>query len=202
MYLYGASGHAKVIIDILESQKIEIEGIFDDKESLKSILNYPVYTPTDIKSPLIVSIGDNATRKKITEKLFCEYGTAIHPTAVISPYSSIGDGTVVMQNAVIQSSCNIGKHCIINTSASVDHDCLIEDFVHISPNCTLCGNVQVGEGSWIGAGTSITPGVKIGRWSVIAAGSIVTKDIPNNVLAVGNNYRTFNALYNSDLGGG
>ncbi|RHE88532.1 acetyltransferase, partial [Bacteroides intestinalis] len=43
-----------------------------------------------------------------------------------------------------------------------------------------------GEGSWIGAGTTIIPGVKVGKWSVIGAGSVVTKDIPDNVLAVGN----------------
>ena len=46
--------------------------------------------------------------------------------------------------------------------------------------------VQVGEGTWIGAGTTITPGVKIGNWSVVGAGSVVTKNIPDNVLAVGN----------------
>lgn len=70
--------------------------------------------------------------------------------------------------------------------ASVDHECIIGEYAHISPNSTLCGNVQIGEGTWIGAGTIVIPGVRIGRWSVIGAGSVVTKDIPDGVLAVGN----------------
>lgn len=187
MYLYGASGHAKVIIDILLAQGIEVQSLFDDNELIKQLVGYAVEPTKQVKSPLIISIGDNKTRKRIVDKLSgAAYGTAVHPTAIVSKFATIGEGTVVMQNAVIQSSCQIGKHCIVNTSASVDHDCVIEDFVHISPNAALCGNVLVGEGTWIGAGTTIIPGVKIGKWCVVGAGSVVTKDIPDNSLAVGN----------------
>lgn len=186
MYLYGASGHAKVIIDILLAQGNKIQGLFDDNKEIKSLLNYTVYGTDEIKSPLIVSIGTNKIRKNVVDSINCEFGTAIHPSSVVSQFSTIGEGTVVMQNVVIQSSCKVGKHCIINTSSSVDHDCIIGDFVHISPNVALCGNVSVGEGTWIGAGATITPGVKIGEWSVIGAGSVVTKDIPAYTLAVGN----------------
>lgn len=196
MYLYGASGHAKVIIDILLAQGVVINGLFDDNEDIKELLSFPVFRTGALKSPLIISIGSNKIRKKIADdvQLQCEFGTAIHPSAIVSNYSTIGHGTVVMQNAVIQSSCEIGRHCIINTSASVDHDCFVGDFVHISPNSALCGNVEVGEGAWIGAGTIVTPGVKIGKWSVIGAGSVVTKNIPDNVLAAGNRCKIFKAI--------
>lgn len=46
--------------------------------------------------------------------------------------------------------------------------------------------VTIGHNVWIGAGVSILPGVTIGDNTVIGAGSVVTKDIPSNVLAVGN----------------
>jgi sugar O-acyltransferase (sialic acid O-acetyltransferase NeuD family) len=91
-----------------------------------------------------------------------------------------------MQGAVIQSCVSIGKHCIINTTASVDHDCLLEDYVHISPNATLCGAVSVGEGSQVGAGAVVIPGIKIGKWSLVAAGAVVMKNVPDNVLVLGN----------------
>lgn len=194
MYLYGASGHAKVIIDILVAQGDIVEGLFDDNEDIKQLLNYPVLKTNVIKSPLIISIGANKIRKAIAEKNQCEFGIAIHPSAVISNYTTIDVGTVVMQNVVIQSSCLIGRHCIINTSASIDHDCVIEDFVHISPNSTLCGNVTIGEGSWIGAGTTIIPGVRIGKWSIIGAGSVVNKDIPDNTLAIGNRCKIIKSI--------
>jgi len=186
MYLYGASGHAKVIIDILLANNIKINGLYDDDENIVKLMNYPVLHHCKVSGPLIVSIGINQTRKNIASKLDVDFGQAIHPSAIISSSASIKEGTVIMQGSIIQSCAQIGKHCIINTAASVDHECIIENFVHISPHCTLCGNVHIGEGSWIGAGSTIIPGVKIGKWCVIGAGSVVTKDIPDGVLAVGN----------------
>lgn len=186
MYLYGASGHAKVIIDILRANHKPVEALFDDNEKIHSLLNYPVLRSSEVRGPLIISIGNNSIRKKIAEALKVDFGKAFHPSAIISEEAGIDEGSVVMQGAIIQSDVRIGKHCIINTGASVDHECIIDDYVHISPHCTLCGNVQIGEGTWIGAGTTIIPGVKVGKWSVIGAGSVVTKDIPDNVLAVGN----------------
>lgn len=185
MYLYGASGHAKVIIDILRANDIPIEGLFDDNASLGQLLGYPVFRPSKVKGPLIISIGNNQIRRKIARQLDVVWGMAIHPTAVISEKAEICEGTVVMQGTVIQSCARIGRHCIINTGASVDHECLIGDFVHISPHSTLCGNVQVEEGAWIGAGAVVIPGVKIGKWSVIGAGAVVVTDVPDRVIAVG-----------------
>ena len=195
MYLYGASGHAKVIMDILKANGIDIDGLVDDNPKLKELLGYPVYHQQLGLSPMIVSIGNNTIRKKIVERLSVEFGQAIHPTAIISSTAMIEEGTVVMQGAIIQACAKIGKHCIINTGASVDHECVIEDYVHISPHATLCGNVKVGEGSWVAAGTIVLPGIKIGKWSVIGAGSVVSKDVPDGVLAVGNRCKVIKKLF-------
>ena len=91
-----------------------------------------------------------------------------------------------MQMAAIQPGTIIGKHCIINTNVSVDHDCDISDFVHISPGATICGNVTIGELTWIGAGATIIHGISIGKNTIIGAGTVVIKNIPDNVLIVGN----------------
>lgn len=47
-------------------------------------------------------------------------------------------------------------------------------------------SVRIGKNCWIGAGAIVVPGVTIGDNVVIGAGSVVTKDIPSNVIAVGN----------------
>ena len=163
MYLYGASGHAKVICDIIEDTGNNVLGFIDDNENIVEFKGKIVEHIYHKQIPLIISIGNNSIRKKIADK-----------------------GTVIMQGCIIQSESHIGKHCIINTGSSIDHECLIDDFVHISPHATLCGNVHVGEGTWIGAGSTIIQGVKIGKWCVIGAGSVVTKDVPDGYLAVGN----------------
>lgn len=194
MYLYGASGHAKVIIDILKASGIQIDGLVDDNPNIAQLQGYPVFHEWMGLSPFIVSIGANNIRKMIAEKLSSEFGTAIHPSAIISPSAVIDKGTVVMQGAIIQTDVKVGKHCIINTGASIDHECMIEEYVHISPHATLCGNVHIGEGSWIGAGTTVIPGVKVGKWCIVGAGSVVTKDIPDRVLAVGNRCKIIKSL--------
>lgn len=189
MYLYGASGHAKVIIEILELIGEPIEGLFDDNTSIAHLLNYPVKPfpgELDPDNKLIISIGNNHIRRKITSFIKAQFGTAIHSSAIISKRSFIEPGTVVMGGVTINTDVKIGKHCIINTNSSVDHDSILVDFVHISPNVAICGGVEVGEGTHIGAGAVIIPGKKIGKWCTIGAGSVIIKDIPDYSIAVGN----------------
>lgn len=185
VYLYGASGHAKVIMDILRANGIEIEALVDDNPELDILENTKVLHDVANLTPFIVSIGNNRIRKEIAERLCCDFVIAVHPWANLSPSATIGEGTVVMAGATINADVRIGKHCIINTNASVDHECQIGDYVHISPNVALCGNVHVGEGTHIGVGSSVIPGIKIGRWCTIGAGATVIHDIPDGAKAVG-----------------
>mgnify|MGYP000815097864 CR=1 FL=1 len=186
--LFGASGHAKVIIDIVKAQGDDIGRLYDDAPHCSEIHGYPVdkASDSDVAGPMIISIGSNRVRKMIAERYRLEYARAIHPQAIVSPSAHIGVGTVVMQNALVQADTSIECHCIINSGASVDHECRIGDFVHISPHATLCGNVHVGEGTWIGAAATVIPGIKIGKWCIIGAGSVVINDIPDGVTAYGN----------------
>lgn len=101
---------------------------------------------------------------------------------------------------------HLGKNVYANFNLTVvdDGEVYIGDYVMIGPNVTIAtaGHpvrpdlrrrgiqfnlpVHIGNNVWIGAGVVILPGVTIGENSVIGAGSIVTKDIPANVVAVGN----------------
>ncbi|MFY0592595.1 acetyltransferase [Roseivirga sp.] len=190
MILFGASGHAKVIIDILEKQDVEVEFLVDANSSIKTLQSYSVIHESNYESKdsdqVIVSIGSNKIRKKVADSLNVVFGWAIHPNSVLGDDVTIGQGTAIMAGAIVNSSTNIGSHCIINTSSSIDHDCTLEDFVHISPNATLCGTITIGKGSHIGAGATILPNLNIGKWATIGAGTIVTSDIPDNAVVVGN----------------
>ena len=187
--LYGASGHAKVISSIIEAMDMFVDIIFDDNEKVSYLNQYRVINSYDKNYnpniPIIISIGDNKIRKKISEKISHPFTILIHPSSVIDKNTKIKNGSVVFHNAIVQRDSIVGKHCIINSNASIDHDCIINDFVHISPSATLCGNVSVGEGSHIGAGATIIPNIKIGKWCVIGAGAVITKDIPDYSLVVG-----------------
>lgn len=190
MILFGASGHCKVILDILRENKITVSAIYDDHPKYDSIDGVPVVqTKHDLlnENNAIITVGNNLIRKLLTERFSgFAFQKAIHPSAVISATSKVEYGTVIMAGSVINASAVIGRHCIINTGAVIEHDCILRDFVHISPNAALAGNVEVGEGTHIGIGASVIQGIKIGEWCTIGAGAVIISDIPDNATVVGN----------------
>ena len=190
MYLFGASGHGKVIKEILNANGVKVEAFVDDNINVNECGGRPVLHDATGLSPMIVSIGVNRIRKMIVERLKAnnpaiEFMSAIHPSAVISPSAKIGEGTVVMAGAVINADAVIGNHCIVNTGATVDHDCIVEDYCHVAPGVHISGGTNVGEGTWIGVGSSVIQCLNIGKNCMIGAGSVVVKDIPDNVTAFG-----------------
>lgn len=199
--LYGASGHCKVIIDILQANNQQISFIVDDDPKIEKIFDLKVYKLSDFnfvkKQEMIITIGNNKIRKKLSKLLNVNFVQAIHPKAIISKHTSLGKGTVVMAGAVINSDVIIGNHCIINSGAIIEHDCVISDYAHIAPNTALAGNVLVKEGAQVGIGASVIQGLTIGKWSVIGAGSVIIRDVPDFAKVVGNPGQILN--YNNDL---
>ena len=182
MIFYGASGHAKVVIEAWMASGEKVTAIVDDDEKIKQLLGFPVvrYDPSKWENhPMVISIGDNAARKRLATSVKRQYGKVIHSRSIISKSATIGEGTVIMAGAMINAETRIGCHAIINTGAVVEHDGSVGDFTHISPNATLCGGVTVGEGTQVGAGATVIPGITIGKWAVIGAGSVVTREVPD-----------------------
>ena len=191
MHILGASGHAKVLADILDLNGQKISGVWDDNEELATFLNRPIDGSLMVfrnllNTTAIIAVGDNSVRKSISEKITARFAIVTHPTAVVSPSTTIGNGTVIMANTTLNAASTIGCHVIVNTNASVDHDCQIADYVHIAPNAALAGNVIIGEGTHIGIGTSIIQGITIGKWATIGAGAVIITDIPDYAVVVGN----------------
>lgn len=188
LYLYGASGHAKVLIEIAEELGCEIGGLVDDNPRIRTLFGYMVNSRfISENGDWIVSIGDNHMRKKVVERMGKRgYTTLDHPQAVISDRAEVSVGTAVMAGVTINSGTSVGRHCIINTNASVDHDCVLGDYVHIAPNVAIAGGVIVGEGTFVGIGACVVQGINIGRWCTIGAGAVILEDISDGVTVVGN----------------
>ena len=197
--IIGAGGHASVIIDIIEKSKMyRIYGLIDQflpqhtikygyeiigDESILLKINKEIYGG-------IVTIGDNWVRKKMVDQINLlvpdfKYVTAIHPSAVISDHSKIGDGTAVMAGVIINGNTIIGDQCIINTKSSIDHNCMIGDYVSVAPGATLGGNVKVGDVSAISLGAKVIHSLQIGEHTVIGAGATVLSDIDSYKVAYG-----------------
>ncbi len=190
MLLYGAGGHARVLVSILNALNLPPVAIFDDDTTKQLIYSVPVvgaYKPDfQPELPLLLAVGDNATRCQLAKVIVHSFGTIIHPSAVVDSSVTLGTGTVVVHRAVVQANAHLGQHVIVNTGASVDHDCVLGQFVQVAPGAVLCGNVTVGEGTLIAAGAVVVPGIHIGRWVTVGAGAVVTRNVPDGAVVWGN----------------
>jgi sugar O-acyltransferase (sialic acid O-acetyltransferase NeuD family) len=199
LVLVGASGHGKVVADIAEQLGCTVSFYDDAYPSKTYIEHWPIHgTCADLialnnasvafSNDVVVAIGNNEIRLQKIQLLkqnSFNIITLIHPTAVISKYAAIAQGTVIFAGAVINAFAKVGVGCIINTAAVVEHDCNIGDFSHICPKVALAGGVTVGSNSWVGIGSQVKHLVTIGDNCLIGAGSTVVKNIPSNVTALG-----------------
>lgn len=200
LVLWGSSGHAMVVADIVRSTGVyEIAGMLDDlhperrgqlvagapilggREQLPLLLDRGV-------THIILAIGDCSIRARLA-RLAVDGGfalaIAVHARAVVAPSATLGAGTVVAAGAVVNPNADIGSNCIVNTSASVDHDCVIGSGVHVGPGVHIGGGTHVGPGTWLGIGATLIDHVRVGARSIVGAGSVVTRDVPDGVVVYG-----------------
>ena len=195
----GYSGHSYVIIDIFLNAGRIVTAYCDSEEKDKNPYNLSYLgKENEVLERLkifdyFIGVGHNGIRKKIHGQLAEYIGrplNAIHPSAVISASVEMNHGIMISANATINPLVKLGHGVICNTSCSIDHECEVDDFAHIAPGAVLCGNVKVGAGSFVGANAVIKQGVIIGKNVTIEAGTVVIRDVPDNMMVVGNPQRT------------
>jgi acetyltransferase EpsM len=198
--LWGASGHARVVADILaRAGRFTACGYVDEVTPARwgtSFCGQPVLSPDDAKTlfaqgvrAAIIAIGNCAVRLAAAERaraLGFTLETAVHPAAVVGADVTLGPGTVLAAGAIVNPGSVLGAHVIINTAASVDHDCRLADGVHVAPGARLAGTVTVGTAAWVGLGALVAENRTIGARTLVGAGSVVVRDLPDDVVAYGN----------------
>lgn len=199
LLVFGASGHGQVVADTALAAGFS-PVVFADDDADKAhveICGLPMVAigveaaarwVQQNQAQVVVAIGNNQIRARVTDafrELRCPLATVTHPTAVVSPFAAIGQGSVVFAGAVVQPGAEIGENVILNTSCSVDHDCVVADYAHLCPGVRLAGNVTVETGAQLGTGASAIPGRSIGAWSIVGAGATVVRDLPEHVVAHG-----------------
>ncbi|MEX2459817.1 MAG: acetyltransferase [Paenibacillaceae bacterium] len=196
----GAGGHARVLIDALRLQSIDILGFTDPNAERKETVFQDVcylgddriiatYPPSEVRLVnAIGSIGSTEQRKKIYEFFKAKsyfFQSVVHPSAVISQDVVLLEGVQIMAGVILQAGSRIGENVIINTKTSVDHDCIIGSHVHLAPGVTLSGGVQVDSGAHVGTGSTVIQWVRIYTNSIVGAGSLVLKNVPPNSTVYG-----------------
>lgn len=199
--IIGASGHAKVIVDIIERQnRYTILGFLDTyKKKGDTIFDYRILGSEDDLNTIsnknnvvgcFVAIGDNFTRQKMVAKIAAlnpqlPFINAIHPYSTIGKNVELGQGIAIMPGVVINSDSKIGDFCILNTNSSLGHDGVMKEYSSISSGVRTGGNLLLNRCSAVSIGATIIENITIGNDTIIGAGSLVTKNIPNEVVAYG-----------------
>ena len=194
LILIGAGGHAKSIIDSIDTNKYELVGFIDQSSEEKSCMELPIIAH-DLEElenkedyTYFVAIGNNEIRKNWYNKLKennLKVATIIDKTAIIAKTAVVGEGTFVGKLAIINSEAVVGNNTIVNTKALIEHCCKVGSHVHISTNSVLNGDVEVGEGTFVGSSSVIIPQHKIGKWATVGAGAAVIHDVDDYTTVVG-----------------
>lgn len=148
LLILGAGGLGKAVaetaqmvgytrIAFLDDNSPDAIGKLDEAEEFKTEFSHA-----------IPAIGDNQKRCELLEALRdCGYNipTIIHPSAVVSPTATIGEGTIIRELAAVSREVVVGEGCLINMGALIDHGCRIGAGSHIAMGCVVRGEIEIPE---------------------------------------------------------
>lgn len=198
--LIGGGGHAKSVIDVIESEsKFNIIGIIDKPENIgKNVLGYKIIGTDENLSKIFkycknahISIGQiktNEPRKRIFEilkNIGFNLPVIISPFAYVSKHAQIGEGSIIMHNALINSGASVGKNCIINTKALIEHDAKIGNHCHISTASVINGGVNIKDDVFFGSNATSKEYIKIGENCVVGGGIAIMSNLAKNLKVKG-----------------
>ena len=195
MILVGGGGHCKSCIDIIENLKeYKIIGIIDSPKK-KNLLKYKIIgQDKDLKflnkkfKYAFITVGQIKNvdqRIKLfnkLKKLTYKIPTLISPNSLISNYSLINQGTIIMNHVIIGPETIIEKNCIVNNKVLIEHESKIGNNCHISTGAIINGNVSIGNNTFIGSGVIIKNNIKIGNNVIIGASVYVDKNVEDNTI--------------------
>ena len=136
---------------------------------------------------IVKEFGENAN---IIPPFTCDYGCNV----------KVGDNTVINHSGVFldTNEINIGKHALIGPKSGLYGAIHPFDVEARNEGIEKAKTINIDDGAWLGGKVTVVPGVSIGKHSVIGAGSVVTKDIPDDVVAVGNPCRVIRKITEDD----
>ena len=198
--IYGAGGLGREVLElgrIINGRgKVWEEFIFIiDGEPGNDVNGVKVYSYNDaigrFKGRLEISmgIGEPAVREKLFAKLKkdgIEAATLIHPDVYIPETTQIGKGVTVQEGCFVSCNSVIGNCVYIQPKVAIGHNNIINEGCVLSSMANLAGNVELGRYTYVGLSSAFKEGVKVGEYSIIGMYSAVYKDIPDEMIAMGN----------------
>ena len=169
--VYGAGGHAAVVLDLVLRAGYQVVGCVADGGSAGAevvagirLIGDATLLPhlrADGVGTAFIGVGgieSNAPRRRIYERLQ-DLGFHLPPVIAGSAHvglgAQIGPGSLVCPGAMLGPMVTVGANCIINANAVISHHSTIGDHCHVTPGALLAGECRIGSGCTIGMGATL-----------------------------------------------
>jgi sugar O-acyltransferase (sialic acid O-acetyltransferase NeuD family) len=193
LLILGAGAHGRAVADVAAecgwtvagfTDRIPGPGVLGRDEDLAALVGGGKI------DGVVVGVGNTAlARRAELFALIRATGMAapslVHPRAIVSRLSAIGDGSVVFPGGVIGAHVTVGENAVLYSGVVVEHDGRIGSHAYLSPGVILAGAVTIETGAFIGAGAVLLPGITVGKDAVVGAGAVVTADVPAGLTVLG-----------------
>lgn len=198
--IYGASGLGREILELADQinqkeNKWDKMIFVDDGDVPPLVNNHEVNTYEQAIEKyssgleLVLGIGEPSTREKIFGKIKrdgFETPTLIHPNVYIPNTTHIGKGVVIQFGCFISCNVQIHDYVFIQPQCNIGHDDILEEGCMLAGFSNIGGIVHIGKYTYVGLSAAIKQTVNIGDNAIISMGSIVHKDVPSEMIAMGN----------------
>ena len=182
MQKYGTRGTDWEVIGFLDDNQDADLSEFGNLPAVVGPINGYQAKPDE---RVVVAAGRPAVRRKVVAALQAGgamFESMIHPTVIIEPNTTIGQGAIVGPFSYISCDTKIGEFALVNNHVSIGHDVVIGDFCDICPHVALAGIVTLGDDVFLGSNVTIIPGKRVGSGSQISAGATIFRNLRSNCL--------------------
>lgn len=202
--IYGAGGLGREVLELARivdnnekrwDEIIFIDKKFADKEAGEKVNDACGYAYEEALEKyngnleVTIAVGEPQTREKLfasLEKDNVQLATIIHPDVHIPSTTAVGKGVTIQANTFISCNVIVEDYVYIQPNVNIGHDDTLKKGCMISGLCNLAGNVTIGEFTYLGMSAVCKEGIAVGDYSIIGMGSVVHKDIPSEMIAMGN----------------
>ncbi|MFE5320253.1 acetyltransferase [Paenibacillus sp. NPDC056579] len=145
----------------------------------------------------LFAIGNIDIKKRVVTQLKqrgAQFLTLIHPTAIVTPTATIGEGVILCPFVTVSDHVEIGNFVMMNFYSSCGHDAKVGDYSILCPYATVNGFSILQDEVFLASHSTVTPRKKVGYRAQVSANSVVMYDVPdyNFVFGVpGRNKRIF-----------
>ena len=198
--IIGAGTYGEVYLSYLQQAGVDVVGFLDDDPKLVGVKvhDIPILGPISMLSTLkseydvegvYCPLGNNKLRVeflKRAKELGYETPNYIHPSVVISPHVTIGNGVYILLGTTIMPYAVINDYVMISMGVHLAHHSLLEEGVFLSTGCNFGASIHAKRYAYCGISSTIMTGIKsLGEDCLIGAGAVVIKDVPDNAVMAG-----------------